>query len=140
MQDYIGKPKKNGYQSLHMLVQPAGGEGTPPVELQIRTERMDAQAVSGAAAHGAYKGGLTDPQQVRRASRQWMQCALPSLVQQVQPRMVVWLVKCAPLPGARLTRAHGGRVCRWSSCASSWRRLQRWPPPASATRRGGPRR
>ncbi|GAQ91082.1 hypothetical protein KFL_007250030 [Klebsormidium nitens] len=64
--DYIGRPKKNGYQSLHMLVQPAGGGVAPPVELQVRTERMDAQAVSGAAAHGAYKGGLTDPQQVEQ--------------------------------------------------------------------------
>jgi hypothetical protein len=64
VQDYIGRPKKNGYQSLHMLVQPSPRAGAPPVELQIRTERMDAQAVSGAAAHGAYKGGLTDPQQV----------------------------------------------------------------------------
>ncbi|GBG83454.1 hypothetical protein CBR_g37166, partial [Chara braunii] len=63
--DYIGKPKKNGYQSLHMAVHTDPGHVSPPLELQIRSATMDFVAVSGGAAHGAYKGGITDPQQVK---------------------------------------------------------------------------
>ena len=62
--DYIRDPKGNGYQSLHSAVYLDAFESSPPLELQIRTEGMDLLAVHGAAAHGAYKGGLTDTQQV----------------------------------------------------------------------------
>jgi GTP pyrophosphokinase len=72
--DYIARPKGNGYRSLHTAV--VGPEGRT-LEVQIRSRDMHEQAELGVAAHWRYKeGGGADASFERKIA--WMRQLLES--------------------------------------------------------------
>ena len=52
IRDWISRPKQNGYEALHVTVMGPDGNW---IEVQIRSERMNAIAERGLAAHWKYK-------------------------------------------------------------------------------------
>ncbi len=67
--DFIAIPKANGYQSLHtVLFGPFGA----PIEIQIRTEEMNAVAERGVAAHWVYKTDASPANSAQTRAREWL--------------------------------------------------------------------
>lgn len=68
MRDWLSVPKGNGYEALHTTVMGPGGKW---VEIQIKSQRMNAIAEKGLAAHWKYKEGSPRPQESKLDS--WLQ-------------------------------------------------------------------
>ncbi len=71
--DYIARPKGNGYSSLHTAV--VGDDGAP-LEVQVRTRDMHEHAERGVAAHWLYKergGGDAELERRIHWMRRWLE-------------------------------------------------------------------
>jgi len=67
--DYIAIPKANGYQSLHTTL--FGPYGVP-IEIQIRTEEMEAMANKGIASHWVYKTDENSSNMSHIRAQEWL--------------------------------------------------------------------
>ncbi|HET8765474.1 MAG TPA: bifunctional (p)ppGpp synthetase/guanosine-3',5'-bis(diphosphate) 3'-pyrophosphohydrolase, partial [Rhodanobacter sp.] len=93
--DFIAIPKANGYQSLHtVLLGPFGA----PIEVQIRTDEMDRVAVSGVAAHWAYKTESAPANSAQARAREWLTSLADSQVNTPSSREFIENVKIDLFP------------------------------------------
>jgi GTP pyrophosphokinase len=79
--DYIARPKRNDYRSLHTaVIGPAG----KTVEVQIRTREMHRQAELGVAAHWRYKEGRVGNDEAMSRRIEWMRQLLEAGAEAMQ--------------------------------------------------------
>lgn len=70
IKDFIAVPKPNGYQSIHTTIFTGSGG---IAEIQIRTQKMHAEAAYGIAAHFAYKERGAKKVQENKARFEWIE-------------------------------------------------------------------
>ena len=104
--DYIAIPKANGYQSLHTTVVGVGGVH---IEIQIRTEDMEAMAHNGIAAHWLYKDEEGESDGSQRA-RQWVQGLLELQQRAGNPQEFIESVKVDLFPDDTYLFTPKGRI------------------------------
>ncbi|MBL4584469.1 MAG: RelA/SpoT family protein [Pseudomonadales bacterium] len=71
--DYIAIPKSNGYQSLHTTL--IGLHGAP-IEIQIRTQKMEARANKGVTSHWFYKSTEAEAAEQSGRANQWIKSVM----------------------------------------------------------------
>jgi guanosine-3',5'-bis(diphosphate) 3'-pyrophosphohydrolase len=106
--DYIAIPKSNGYQSIHSSVIGVGGVH---IEVQIRTEEMEAMAHNGIAAHWLYKDeeGESHSKGSKRA-RQWIKGLLELQQSAGNPQEFIENVKLDLFPDDTYIFTPKGRI------------------------------
>ena len=104
--DYIAIPKANGYQSLHTTVVGVGGVH---IEIQIRTEEMEAMAHNGIAAHWLYKDEEDESIGNQRA-RKWIQGLLELQQRAGNPQEFIESVKLDLFPDDTYLFTPKGRI------------------------------
>ncbi len=104
--DYIAIPKANGYQSLHTTVVGMGGVH---IEIQIRTEEMEAMAHNGIAAHWLYKDEEEESAGSQRA-RQWVKGLLELQQRAGNPQEFIESVKVDLFPDDTYLFTPKGRI------------------------------
>lgn len=92
--DFIAVPKENGYQSIHTsVIGPTGA----PLEIQIRSWKMDAIAEFGLAAHWRYK----EPRGQKAQDTEkftWMRKVMTYLTEDPNPSDIVEIFKVDMFP------------------------------------------
>ncbi|HET8706037.1 MAG TPA: RelA/SpoT family protein, partial [Pseudomonadales bacterium] len=71
--DYIAIPKANGYQSLHTTLKGLNGM---PIDIQIRTEEMEAMANNGITAQWMFRSEKNIANTAQSRAREWMKSLL----------------------------------------------------------------
>lgn len=105
--DYIAIPKVNGYQSIHTgLYGPFG----VPIEIQIRTHKMEELATSGIAAHWLYKTGETVHDLSCNRVAPWLKSVLAMQLETGKPEEFIENVKLDLFPKEVYVFTPKGRV------------------------------
>jgi RelA/SpoT family (p)ppGpp synthetase len=106
--DYIAIPKSNGYQSIHTTVVGVGGVH---IEIQIRTEEMEAMAHNGIAAHWLYKDEEDSVHSKgSKRARQWVQGLLELQQRAGNPQEFIENVKVDLFPDDTYIFTPKGRI------------------------------
>ena len=77
IKDYVAFPKPNGYQSIHTTVYTGDGGA---LEMQLRTETQNREALYGIASHLTYKDTLEGAKKGGRRSLEWVRQFFPRLM------------------------------------------------------------
>jgi len=106
--DYIAIPKSNGYQSIHTSVIGVGGIH---IEIQIRTEEMEAMAHNGIAAHWLYKDEEEEGHSKgSKRARKWVQGLLELQQSAGNPQEFIENVKLDLFPDDTYIFTPKGRI------------------------------
>jgi len=115
--DYIGLPKENGYQSLHTCVYPVREIFHKPIEFQVRTELMHAEAEFGTAAHWRYKSEV-EATKHHHQQVQWMEGLVRQHEEADSSKAFIELLQRQVFRDHLVVFGNGGRIVRMADKAT----------------------